>query len=153
MIPTDETTSQSPLKVYCDATTQSHGNPDQHGISAVGYVVTNHNGRMLGTGGRTIGKGYGSNEAERQAVCAALDAVSVPDVQHVIAYTDCEPVVETVTNNVRDEYSDEFESLTLSWIARDDNVVAHREAMIEAEQSLAGPTVEQPAQTKYGVMD
>jgi ribonuclease HI len=148
-----ETGTYTPVKVYCDATTKEH-EKHESGISAVGIIVTNHNGKIIHRGGRTIGTGYGSLAAEKAAIEHALHVLSGYDgVGHVIAYSDCKFAIDSAGDEIKSEYSDQFESLSIEWIGREDNVEADMQADIEANRHAGTPLGASTQQTKYGLTD
>lgn len=112
-----ETSLSAPMKVKCDATKKF----DQNGICSIGYVVQNHNGRVIDRGGRNIGNGYTVTEAEFVAMGDAVQKLAREDgCQHLVVYTDSTKALKS-TGGLRETFGDSFESLSFEWVPREDN--------------------------------
>jgi ribonuclease HI len=137
-----ETTANSPLKAYCDASIERGT-----GLAAAAWTITDHNGRILETVDSELGKGYGSVEAEAQAMkilCRWLHGYN--QVQHLTVYTDCRPAIYHAEKEVWDNY----ESLSYEWIPREKNELADK---LAEYAMLRGSQSSNPQQTKFGVCD
>lgn len=139
-----ETTSKSPLKVYSDATSV-----EEVSLSVAGWVFCNHNGKVLDTLSQHLGTNLKSCQAEVRALQRVVDGLaSMSEVDHVILHTDCQPAVPQVNWS---RNSEEFESLSVKWIPREENRLAD---MVADTGFQRGKTYTPSAsRAKYGVTD
>jgi len=114
----DATTRHSPVRLYCDAATDH-----QTGVSSIGIVCVSHGGRICDARGQNIGRGYGSQQAEVEAMERALDALAGDrSVQHVTVVSDCHPAVSMVGD--RDLCGTDYASVGVEWVPRVQNRAA-----------------------------
>jgi len=136
-----ETTTSTPLKVHCDA---SHNHSTE--ISSGGVVFSTHTGVPIDTVPFNLGKGYDTNSAEEETIKRAISILdSYNQVQHIKVYTDSKVSIESLSNV---ELSvGNFESVTLDWIPREENMIA---------DAIANKGMEKRAHSsepKYGICD
>jgi len=111
-----ETTPSTPLKLYSDASYQ------ENGFSSAGWVFANHNGKPLEVNGAALGSGFDSVEAEMEAIRRGVDALGAYcQVDHIKVFSDCEPALYHIEE---DDIREEFDSVTMEWIPREENQVA-----------------------------
>lgn len=111
-----KTTPSTPIKVYCDASRT------EDDFSVAGWAYTDHNDGFLEKAGCDLGIEPSSIRAEMEAMRRSLEALNdYDDVQHVKVYTDCKPAYR---NMDLDAWSEEFDSLTIKWIPREENTLA-----------------------------
>lgn len=111
------TKPNTPLKVCCDASFEWANN-----MAYGGWQFTDHCGQTTDVVGAAIGKTSGSLQAEVLAIEKVLDMLSKnPEVQHVKVYTDCDGAAERATDGT---LSSGFQSVSVEWIPREENVAA-----------------------------
>jgi len=137
------TSKHSPLTVYCDATIDY-----ETSLAAVGWALCNHNGKVLQKHGEQLGRNIDTNAAEVEGVKRIIRYLSNIDcVKHVHIYTDCNTVAEKVNTS----YSrNTFEKLSISWIPREQNVIAD----MVAEEIIRGKVFDpRSSAAPYGMTD
>jgi ribonuclease HI len=139
---TVETTTHTPMKVYCDATRRDNGE------AACAWVLTDHNGHVLDIRSRHLGWDNTSMDAERDAIVKIVQVLCCYEVDHVIVKSDCQPAVKEDEEWLHGRYGNNFESLTIEWVSRDDNIMAdgyadmeiHNRDSVQATQPTYGTT-------------
>jgi len=125
------TTPSSPLKIYTDAAHSGNS------VYAIGYVYCNHNGKPIGRQARQYGK-CGINKAEEEAMIEALQNAPRQS-RHAILRGDSlnsieklQSIQEGSVDSEKDReiksLLDTFDYLSIEWIPREDNYLAHIEA-------------------------
>ncbi len=85
------------MSVHIFSDGASRGNP---GISAIGYLILRDDGRLLARHGAYVGVRT-NNQAEYEAVIAALEAATTLHAEEVVCHLDSELVVKQLTGAYR----------------------------------------------------
>lgn len=109
-----DTHRTAPVKVYTDVSLAG-------GETGVGYVVKNHNGRILYRNWCLLDGDHTPSEAEAHAIRKAMFDVGA---DHAKFYTDCEEVATVLRADVSLPVR-KFEYFTLECVDREENFGAH----------------------------
>lgn len=119
---TYRTTQSTPIKVWTDATRR------EDGTAGAGWIVTDHNGKVMHFDNRTLGKtengshdDWGSTGAELRSIEIAVQYIESKCVaEHVVVCADCNPAVETA----RETIDTDIEYVRYEIVDRSENALA-----------------------------